>query len=216
MTSAILIPMKEPGQVKTRLARLLTLAERQQLAWAMFEDVCRAVADVTKADAVFLVTSYKRAVEEGRRCGFDALVEDEQRSESASVDAASRLLYERGFTAVLRLPADIPLVRGDDIDHLLAIDRTAPAALLVPSFDGTGTNALLRTPPDLFASCFGPDSFRLHREAAAQAGVEITIIENQRIALDIDEPQDIEKLWHSGQGTNAFRILQEVGVMDRL
>ena len=35
------------------------------------------------------------------------------------------------------------------------------------SLEGTGTNALLRTPPDLFPSRFGPNSLALHRADGA-------------------------------------------------
>src|SRR5687767_5657553 len=115
MTTALLIPIKEPARVKTRLAGLLTLEERQRLVWAMFEDVCSAAAAASRPGAVFLVTSYERAIERAQQLGVSAIVETGQESESASVDYASRLLGERGFDAVLRLPADVPLVRAADI-----------------------------------------------------------------------------------------------------
>ena len=215
MTTALLIPIKEPARVKMRLAGLLTLEERQRLVWAMFEDVCSAAAAARRPDAVFLVTSYERAIERAQTLGVGAIVETGQESESASVDHASRLLGERGFDAVLRLPADVPLVRAADIDQLLAVDLTSPGALLVPSLEGTGTNALLRTPPDLFPSRFGPNSLALHREEAARAGVEILLVENHRIALDIDEARDIEAFLSAGSGTRASRLLHEIGVKER-
>src|SRR5262245_42245723 len=67
----------------------------------------------------------------------------------------------------------------------------APSAVFVPSYDGTGTNALLRSPPDLFRSHFGPASFSLHLEEASRVGATIKIVRNERIALDIDEPKDL-------------------------
>src|ERR1044072_4556497 len=143
MTKAILIPIKEPARVKTRLGQLLTLAERQQLVWAMFEDVCEAVAASTKAEGVFIVTNFDKAVARAQTLGFEVLREEVQESESASVDWASRRLRARGFDAALRLPADIPLVQAADIDQLLAVELNKPAALLVPSLEGTGTNAIL-------------------------------------------------------------------------
>ena len=77
------------------------------------------------------------------------LHEDVQTSESASVDWASSLCSASGITGLLRLPCDLPLVRGEDIDALLAGAPDQPAAIMVPSRDGTGTNALLRAPPAL-------------------------------------------------------------------
>lgn len=216
MTKVVLIPIKEPARVKTRLSPLLTLTERQQLVWTMFTDVCQAVVQVTKADAVFIVTSFDKAVEHARTSGFDVLIESEQLSESASVDWASRQLRERGFDAVMRLPADVPLVRSEDIDNLLGLALTAPASLLVPSLEGTGTNAIIRTPADLFPSRFGPNSLALHKEEAQRVGVEYLVSTNEHIALDIDEPQDIAMFLQQGQGTATFRLLKEMRIAERL
>lgn len=216
MKKAILIPIKEPSRVKTRLSQLLTLSERQQLVWAMFTDVCRAVAKVRNADAVFLVTCFDKAIDYAHTLSFDVLTESEQLSESASVDWASRQLRERGFDAVLRLPADVPLVQVEDIEALLGIKLTVPAALLVPSFEGTGTNAILRAPADLFPSRFGPNSLALHLEEGRRVGVDCMIIANEHLALDIDEPQDIAKFLQYGEGTTSYHLLEEMQIAARL
>jgi len=213
---ALLIPIKDPANAKTRLAPLLSPDERRRLAWAMFEDVSRAVASTTKADRVYLVSNFAPAIEHARRLGWAVLVEAAQSSESASIDWASDVLAERGIDAVLRLPADLPLVRAEDIDALLAIEVSAPAALLVPSREGTGTNAILRTPPSLFPSRFGPNSLALHRAEAARLGLECRIVNNQRIALDIDEPADLQALIELGQGTAAYAALEALRITGRL
>lgn len=206
---ALLIPVKDPTHAKTRLAGLLSEDERQRLALSMFEDVSRAAANARKPDRVVLVTNFGPAVEHGCKLGWDILLEESQISESASIDWASRVLGERGFESVMRLPADLPLVRAEDIDALLAIELESPGALLVPSRDGTGTNAIIRTPPALFPSRFGPNSLALHRQEAARVGVECLIVDNIRIALDIDEPADVEMLVEQGRGTRAFETLRE-------
>ena len=214
--NVLLIPIKDPANAKTRLASLLSPDERRRLAWAMFEDVGRAVAGVTQADGVCLVSSYAPAIAHAQRLGWETLVEEAQASESASVDWASRVLAERGVAAVLRLPADLPLVRAEDLDALLARKVSAPAAILVPSREGTGTNAILRTPPALFPSRFGPDSLALHRAEAARVGVECLVVNNERIALDIDEPDDLRALIEFGRGTAAYAALEEMRITERL
>jgi 2-phospho-L-lactate guanylyltransferase len=214
--TAVLIPLKDPNRAKTRLAELLSLDERQRLVWAMFEDVSRAVREARLPDCVVMVTSDARAVERARGFEWDVLIEQSQISESASVDWASRVLAERGFDTVMRLPADLPLVRGEDIDALLLVRLDSPGALLVPSREGTGTNALIRTPPALFPSRFGPNSLALHKEEAARVGVECVIAENSRIALDVDEPADVEMLLKTGRGTVTFDLLVEIGMPERL
>ena len=216
MKKALLIPVKDPANAKTRLAGLLSLDERRRLAWAMFEDTSRAASGTTGAPGIILVSSYAPAIAYARALGWDVLVEESQGSESASVDWASGILGERGFEAVLRLPADLPLVRAEDIDALLAVEVRPPAAILVASRDGTGTNAILRTPPTLFPSRFGPNSLELHRNEAARAGAECLEVPNERIGLDIDEPADLLALLEFGGNSVAIQTLLQMRIPERL
>jgi 2-phospho-L-lactate guanylyltransferase len=216
MTKAVLIPLKDPIRAKTRLAELLSLDERRRLVWAMFEDVSRAIREARKPDCVVIVTSFSPAIERARELKWDVLVEESQVSESASVDWASRVLAERGVDTVMRLPADLPVVRAEDIDGLFSVKMDSPGALLAPSREGTGTNAIIRTPPALFPSRFGPNSLALHKQEAARVGVECIVVENARIALDIDEPADLEVLLETGRGTMTLNLLVEMGMPERL
>jgi len=84
----------------------------------------------------------------------------------------------KAFEALLRLPIDIPLATARDIDALFANMQDAPATVIVPSRDGTGTNALLRSPPTLFRSHFGPGSSHctsMRRGDAARTCASCTI-----------------------------------------
>jgi 2-phospho-L-lactate guanylyltransferase len=214
--NALLIPLKDPENAKSRLAGLLLADERRGLAWAMFEDVSRAVCAATSPNRVVLVSSCEPAIKRARSLGWEVLIEQSQESESASVDWASRVLAERGVDTVMRLPADIPLVEAQDIDELLTIELRAPAALLVPSREGTGTNAIIRTSPDLFPSRFGPGSLALHKQEAARVGVLCQVINSERIALDIDEPSDLKLLLQVGASTRTHSILEALGIEERL
>jgi 2-phospho-L-lactate guanylyltransferase len=213
---ALLVPIKDSARAKTRLAEVLSADERHRLVWAMFEDVTRAVLDAAAPDRVFIVTSFNPAIERARALGLGVIIEESQISESDSVDRASRALAEEGYSTVMRLPADLPLVRGRDIDELLSIELRAPAALLVPSREGTGTNAIIRTPPALFPSRFGPNSLALHKEEAARAGIHCQIVRNARIALDIDEPADIEALRRLGRHTHTYEVLAGMNIEARI
>jgi 2-phospho-L-lactate guanylyltransferase len=213
---ALLIPVKDPSTAKTRLAGLFSPEERVRLAWAMFEDVSHAVSATTTPDRVVLVSSSEPAIERAQSLGWEVLVEQSQQSESASVDWASRVLAERGFDMVMRLPADLPLIEARDVDELISIELRAPAALLVPSREGTGTNAIIRMPPDLFPSRFGPNSLRLHKQEAARVGVVCLVVSNERIALDIDEPSDLKVLLRLGMSTKTYSIVESLGIEERL
>lgn len=213
---AILLPIKDFRNAKQRLAAVLAPDERAGLMQAMMEDVFAAVRGARCAECIFVVTNYVPALHAAEESGWGILREDAQISESTSVDAASRLCAERGVTALLRLPLDLPLVRSEDIDDLMATEFQAPAAVLVPSRDGTGTNALLRTPPVLFPSHFGEGSFAKHRAEAERAGAQVVIRRNLRLEMDVDDAEDLRALLqHDLSGTATRRWLAESGVAER-
>jgi 2-phospho-L-lactate guanylyltransferase len=210
---AILIPVKEFRRSKERLSPHYTEDERTALAAALCEDTFRVVAQVRGVDRVYVVSGEYHALSLARRLNWRTISEREQISESASVDAASRHCAREGVLALLRLPIDIPLVTASDIESLFFALEAAPSAVIVPSCDGAGTNGLLRSPPDLFPSHFGPDSFALHVKEAERAGATIRIVRNDRIALDIDEPKDLRAAAERVSPHSATaRLMQRLGL----
>ncbi len=191
---AVLIPVKDFSKAKQRLAIDLSGPDRVSLAQAMLEDVFDAVAAARRIDAVFVVSSEPLALARARRLGWEVIPESRQRSESHSVDFASHWCEDRGVTALLRLPIDIPMVEPCDIEGLFIALAVPWAAVLVPSRDQTGTNALLRTPPTLFPSHFGPGSFAQHFAEVARCGARAKVLRNPRLELDVDDLEDLRVL----------------------
>jgi 2-phospho-L-lactate guanylyltransferase len=214
---ALLLPIKDLRKAKQRLSGVLTPEERFSLAQAMFADTLRAVRGVCQADKIFVVTNYTPAMEAARENGWEILREEQQLSESVSVDAASRQCEDCGITAVLRLPLDLPLVTSSDIDGLLAVECAAPAVVIVPSRDGTGTNAILRKPPTLFPSHFGIGSFAKHYGEAQRAGARVFALRNAHLEMDVDDEEDLRALIrHDLTGTHTGAWLSESGLAKKL
>jgi 2-phospho-L-lactate guanylyltransferase len=211
---AVLIPVKDLTCAKQRLAPILAQKERTALAAAMMEDVFSAVAAVRGIHAVFVVSNHGPALERARSLGWEVIPELQQVSESDSVDRASQTCVAQGVDALLRLPIDIPLLLASDVEEILAAARPAPASVLVASRDGMGTNALLRTPPGLFCSHFGPDSLRKHLAEAAAISVQAFVMRNARIELDVDDENDLRTLAASADVRGATRAwLQRAGML---
>lgn len=204
----VLLPLKDPTHAKQRLAGHLTPKERQELAWAMFEDVTRAVRAAISPDQVVVVSRGHPALL-AEPSNWQVIEENQQISESHSVDHACRLLQQRGASVVLRLPSDIPLLEPEDVDHLLNLELGARSAVIIPSRDGKGTNALLRTPPDAFPSRFGENSLALHQEEARRCCVELKILENPRIAFDLDEFSDLLRFMQLENETRTAQVLSQ-------
>lgn len=212
----ILIPVKDLAHAKQRLAALMTQEERTQLAWAMLENTFAAAAQVRTVDRVAVVTLYPPAIELAKQLGMEIILETNQISESASVDFGSREAAKRGAEAVLRLPIDLPLITAADIETILAADQAKPSVVIVPSRDGTGTNAILRRPPSLFPSRFGTGSLVKHTKEAEELNVACTLLPLPRIALDIDEPEDVVEFSKQGQGTQIYELLHQMKISERL
>lgn len=209
---ALLIPVKDLRQAKQRLAPHLTQAQRTALAQAMFDDVCAAAATVRGINHIFLVSNYEPALERAKRLGWQPIPESIQSSESDSVDYASRICAERGVNSLLRLPIDVPLVETRDIEVLFEQAGEAPSVVVVPSRSDKGTNALLRTPPTLFPSHFGLNSFPKHLAEARRKKFSCKVVRNLRIELDIDDVDDLRELlaWGETKGATG-RWLERVG-----
>jgi 2-phospho-L-lactate guanylyltransferase len=210
---ALLLPVKDLRNAKKRLIGVLRPEERFGLAQAMLADTIRTVRGVLFAEKVFVITNYPPALDAAEENGWEILHEERQISESDSVDAAARICEERGVRALLRLPLDLPLVQSRDVDELLTIECQAPALVIVPSRDGTGTNAMLRTPPTLFPSHFGNGSFAKHLAEAKTAGAQVFIRRNPRLEMDVDDEADLRALLeHDLTSTETGRWLRESGV----
>jgi len=214
---ALLLPIKDLAQAKQRLVPFFSPQERFALASAMLADTIRAVRGAQQAEKIFVVTNYPPAIHVAQENGWELVREEQQFSESASVDAASRHCADCGVTALLRLPFDVPLVRASDIDALLSVECRTPGLVIVPSRDGTGTNAILRTPPTLFPSHFGSGSFAKHCREAERAGAQIIVRRNTRVEMDVDDEADLRTLvQHDLRDTETGAWLDRSGWMERL
>jgi 2-phospho-L-lactate/phosphoenolpyruvate guanylyltransferase len=195
MKVSALIPIKGFRNAKQRLSPVLGAAERDVLAESMFRDVLRQVLRTQGLAETFVVTADDKAAEIADTFGAKVIREKAERGETEAVDFARLELKRMGREAVLILPGDMPLIRSGDIEQLLSqVPQGAPApfALLVPSHDRLGTNALLLAPPDVIKLRFGYDSFSYHMSQVSARGLPLRFIENERIALDIDEPRDLD------------------------
>jgi 2-phospho-L-lactate guanylyltransferase len=214
MNIAALLPVKGFRNAKQRLTPLLNSAAREVLAEAMFRDVLRQVRAARGLAGIFVVTGDDKVASIAALAGAEVIRERGENGETAAVDFARRKMKNGGCEAALILPGDMPLVRASDIEQILAqvsMDAAAPFALLVPSHDRKGTNALLLAPPDIIKLRFGYDSFTYHMSQVTAQGLPIRFIENEHIALDIDEPKDLERFlsyeYDGAESTQTARSL---------
>jgi 2-phospho-L-lactate guanylyltransferase len=187
----ILIPVKNLANAKQRLSAVLDQPTRTELAHAMLVDVVLAVSgcDVKVA----LVTSDPFALHVAAHRGLEIIRDVSNLSQTDAIEIATRVCSDRGIDSTLVIPADIPLIEAVDIQ---TIYEHAPAlgSVLVAAADQRGTNAVLRRPAALFPLRFGNDSFVPHHAAAKATNNQCIVLSLPRIALDIDNPEDLHEL----------------------
>jgi 2-phospho-L-lactate/phosphoenolpyruvate guanylyltransferase len=195
MPTLAVLPIKSFDAAKQRLAERLPAGNRRALAQAMCADVLLALRRSTGVDDVIVVTSELNATALASGHGVEVIDDPEEAGQSAAAKRGIEVALERGADRVLLVPGDCPALDPHELDALLSKDRgEAPNVAIVPDRHGTGTNALLLSPPGVIAPAFGEGSFGRHRDSAEAAGVRFSVEEVPSLALDIDTPDDFDAL----------------------
>ena len=187
-----ILPVKIPQNAKQRLKGFLAMEDRETLARMLYKQTLAALCQAEGIDRVVVATSDIEIAEHARQEGVLVFEEDQQVSHSVSADAACFRAMQMGASTVLLIPIDVPTVTPADFSRLAASAR--PGLTIVPSSDGTGTNALVRTPPDCIESRFGPGSFRAHLDQALSKGLRADVLQLPGLMFDIDTPEDVAEL----------------------
>lgn len=190
-----LIPMKDLAGAKMRLADVLDRDGRAELALAMLTDVIVACQESACFDVIAVVSSDSEVCWQARELGAKPLAEPATLTGlNEGLTFAQRYMARRIAVAELViLPADIPLVRADDVREVVASLTAAPQAAIVRARDN-GTNALAMRPPEALPMRFGPNSADAHVDAARAASVAIVELSIERLAFDVDAPEDLDAL----------------------
>jgi 2-phospho-L-lactate/phosphoenolpyruvate guanylyltransferase len=222
-SSVILIPVKNLSSAKQRLADILDQPSRTALAQAMLEDVLAALHvlkqhDLNRHDLnlpgwkqglqVAIVTSDAFTIKLANQYEFEIISDPDNPGETGAIEMATQICVERGAESALVIPADIPLIQAWELEEIL---KHAPAegSVLVPAADGRGTNAAFRRPANLFPLRFGNDSFKPHYAAAQATGKPCVVLQLPGIAIDVDNPSDLQHVLSLPGETRAQRLARE-------
>lgn len=213
MNTSVLIPAKGFANAKQRLSPHFSVVERGVLAESMLRHVLQQVRSAQGIQATYVVTADDAVTRIARSAGAQVIREKDERGETEAVTFAAEQLKRNGIETVLILPGDLPWLRSEDVESILELaprdQASSPFVMLVPSRDRMGTNALLLSPPDAITPRFGIDSFCCHLSEACAKRLPLRVIENHRIALDIDHLQDLEVFLSSGAGVASGKGLFE-------
>lgn len=200
---AVVVARTGPS-AKTRLSETLGARERSALAEAMVADVLRAVSRAGLAGAIAVLDPPTAPIDGA------TVIPDPGGGLDAAVTIGIRAAIAGGATTAVVLAGDLPLLRSDDISALVAAAEGVRAVVVATDHHGTGTNALVLRPPDVIRPAFGPDSRARHLAGADAAAASARSLELERVALDIDTPDDVAELVRRRPGAATGGALRTI------
>lgn len=213
MKTTAILPVKRFGAAKQRLAAGIEGERRRELAAAMVADVLDAIGEARAIERLIVVSGDPIAQELAAEAGAEVVPDPEDAGHVEAAQAGIARAEAEGAERVVLLAGDCPLLDPRELDRLLTgVPGTYVG--IVPDRHGTGTNALLLSPPTAIVPAFGEGSRDRHVEAARQAGVPFGIEELPSIELDLDTPADVIALQREleRQPKRARRTAKALGI----
>ena len=208
-----LLPFKGAEGAKRRLAPVLTVSEREGLVLAMVRDVLEALTASASLAGVLVVSRDPVAQALAQEFGADVYADTANDLSGAVCEASRHAQSHFSATGTLFVPGDVPLIRPDDVNAVLADhDRVT----LVPDAYDVGTNAAASSPPNAFEYLFDGKSFKPHIASAQRAGIEARIVRRTAFGLDVDTIAELIEVAARSTGTRTGTFLDASGVRDKL
>ena len=219
MTLFAVVPVKDLAGAKSRLKPILNAPGRAGLTIYMMNKVLAALQEAG-VERACVVSSDRTVLCLAEEAGATRLFQESQ-GLNAALDEARDWAISEGASALLVLPADLPLLHRSDVEAVLeaAQEVEGPLAVVSPDAMDEGTNALLLRPPDALPFSFGQDSFDAHLKAARERGLSTRVCERSRIAFDLDTGDDLkrfgkppETLMDDHKLSEGLRVLPVLGI----
>jgi 2-phospho-L-lactate guanylyltransferase len=218
MKTTAILPVKRFGAAKQRLDGDLSDGTRRALAEAMVTDVLIALRRAKRVDEVLVVSGENAAV--ALAAGYDAsaVIDDpEDAGHNAAAVRGIEAAMERGAGRVVLVPGDCPALDPAELDALLARPlQSEREVVVVPDRHGSGTNALVLTPPGVLRPAFGPGSRERHERQAIEAGAAVSTVDVPSLGMDVDTLDDLRALREAleeirGGASHTRGLLARVG-----
>jgi 2-phospho-L-lactate guanylyltransferase len=202
MNATAILPIKRFSAAKQRLTTGMSGRQRRDLAAAMAGDVLTALAQARMVDRTILVSNEPRAQEMARAVGAEVVDDPGERGHSEAARLGIAQAAQAGAEAVILVPGDCPLLDPQEVDRLLT-GLPSHHVAVIPDRHGSGTNALVLSPPDAIPPAFGENSRQRHEESAGARGLSCSIDEVPSLALDLDTPADLIALTRAVAADNG-------------
>lgn len=205
-----IVPVKSFDGAKKRLSTILSKSQRRALAMAMIEDVLDALMATPGLAGIALVTVDADATLLAQRRGLRVISEGATEGQTGAVTGGMRVLGAEGCRGVVTFAGDIPLVTAAEVARVVGAWDGGKAFIVAPAHDDLGSNAVLCAPPNIVPLRFGDNSFFPHLDAARGVGIAPIVVRAPGIALDIDNPVDLQAFLAIPSETRARAVLDDI------
>ncbi len=214
MSIEAVVALKTLSQSKRRLSAVLSDEQRCALVEAMAQDVLSCLMRHPEIDAVHAVCGQgwvHNSLPEG-----PLVVWQESRGQEGGLNGAYEMIAAKTTAErLLFIHADLPFLAEDNVSAVIAASLEHHA-VLSPDLTETGTNAVLRWRHQSLPLCFGKDSFARHQQAAKATETLWRVVRASGVALDVDEPADLDRLDGNdpglGEATARWSVYNDINV----
>ena len=213
----ILIPVKNPDSAKQRLADILTIAERRELALALMDTVLDAATRAkTREDlGILIITDSDEIERRAAARGVTVLREQKAEGETAAIESATRWSMDHGFGRQIVIPGDLPWIDAEDVRALIDFRSGPRSVVLCPATGDDGTNAIVTRPPDVLTYRFGGNSFPDYVDQCRRREIECHIFRLPRLVLDLDTPEDLKIFTDQPADNPVYRLVSGWSIQKR-
>ncbi|MGH8138045.1 MAG: 5-amino-6-(D-ribitylamino)uracil--L-tyrosine 4-hydroxyphenyl transferase CofH [Steroidobacteraceae bacterium] len=204
MSTWALVPIKQRARCKSRLATVLPPRERESVVRSMLLHVLTILRATPGIDHIAVISGERDDVPPDV-----TLICDDAADLNASLEKGMNQAVVRGASIMLIFPADLPLLRVDDVLQLLAAARDSGIAL-APDRHEQGTNALGMRASTRLHMQLGGNSFAKHSQQASARFDKAACVRSPTLGFDLDTEADWRWLTlraHGGVG--GFAIPEE-------
>jgi 2-phospho-L-lactate guanylyltransferase len=187
-----IVPVKAFEEGKSRLNAVLGPIKRAYFNRMFFDRTVARLLLFPGAAQTIIVSRSEAVLEQARRAGMVAVTEISDELNGA-LGLASEVARQLGATTVVVVPTDLPLLDASLLERIVSKASVGKTCILAPDESRQGTNLMVITPPDDTIFQFGEGSFEKHQILAKSRGYSVQVIDDRRLAFDIDNPADYER-----------------------
>lgn len=211
MNATAIVPVKRFDAAKQRLSVGIDDERRRQLVEAMAADVLEAIGEARTVERAIVVSGEPAIQELAAAAGAEVVPDPADGGHVEAARAGIARAAAAGASTVVLVAGDCPLLEPRELDRLLTGVPERYVGI-VPDRHGSGTNALVLSPPEVIVPAFGEGSRERHVGLAREAGIPFGVEELASLGLDLDTPADVIALTRElearpGRARRTARVL---------